>query len=107
MTYEICGTISLKYKGTIITVHLVPAAGYISPDKKKAVCYPANGEGTTAVLIRLQEVDGVKNIVCAFKVFKPVPTLISLLTEAAASSKKIRLLLDDTRHVTGCQFPAP
>ena len=38
--YEICGTCTIHCDGVITKVRLFPAEGYLSPNKKWAVCYP-------------------------------------------------------------------
>ena len=105
-TYFIRGTISVEVGGDKSTLWVTPCAGFLTPDKKKAIAFPnSSNTSTTAKLIDLA--DG-KTFECeAGEIAHHLPALISL----AAQSKPIELSLNVPKpkesKVAGFIFPVP
>lgn len=113
-TYFIRGTISVQVGGGTSMLLVTPCAGFLTPDKKKAIAFPIPSETsnppeafTKAVLIGLKE---GKTFPCKYGaegITLCLPALISL----AAQSKPIELSLNVSKpeeiKVAGFTYPAP
>ncbi|MFZ4855097.1 MAG: hypothetical protein ACOYL3_01765 [Desulfuromonadaceae bacterium] len=96
-TYEICGTCSFYHDNGITKTRIHPAEGYLSPDKRRAICYPLDQHTSNARLHKLC------NGYCNFS----APNHEHIVASAAATQKKIQLFVNERMDVSGVTFPAP
>lgn len=104
-TYKICGTCSILINNGKVSIRLIPAAGYISPDNKMAVFYPDEYPPNEAKLLQFPDKGENKYIEILLEITDK--DLFTILNSAAGSNKKIQIFLDESLKITGCLFPAP
>jgi len=104
--YLIRGTISVQVEGDKLTFQITPCAGFLTPDKKKAIAFPSPSE--TSNIAALVELKDGKTFLCAADGVAPY---MSAFVSLAAQSKPVELSLDlsklDEIKVIGFTFPGP
>lgn len=105
-TYFIRGTISVRIDRGKPTIWITPCAGFLTPDKQKAIAFPdLSNTSTSAKLIKLS--DG-KTFECGARGIKSyLPALLAV----APQQKPIELRLEESTptevKITGFVFPLP
>jgi hypothetical protein len=100
-TYQIQGTVSLKYDSSL-SVLLTPAAGYVSPDKKYAVFFPITS-CTDKSKALIKEIIDEKVVGLEIPINKHIE---AVLIAASGSQKAILLLVDENKKISGFTYPA-
>lgn len=104
-TYFIRGTISIQVDGNKTTTWITPCAGFLTPDKHKAIAFPVSTSADAPVDAKLVKLSDDKQFEFEANAIKAnIPALLVV----AAQQKPIELRLDSSGlKVVGFVFPAP
>lgn len=105
VSYFIRGTISVQVEGDKSKIWITPSAGFLTPDKQKAIAFPVPSSEDEAVCAKLKK-RGPDDEQFKFEA-DAIKAYIPSLLVVAAQQKPIELRLDPDLKIVGFVFPVP
>lgn len=109
VSYFIRGTISVQVDGDKSKIWITPSAGFLTPDKQKAIAFPVLYSEDVTVDAKLINRFDDEQFKFEFEAeAEPIKANIPSLIVVAAQQKPIELRLDSSGlKITGFVFPIP